>query len=508
MVQIKILSTSDVHGYFTGDDFRRPLKNTGFGLARAATVIAQEKKAATEDLVITIENGDFIQGSPLTDYIEKQASEEADLYQRLAQTVGYDVRILGNHEFNYGRTYLEKVFHDDQTLLNANILDKTTKKPFIGRPYQIFEKDGLKVAVIGVTTQYIPYWEKPENIKDLLFEDPVNVVSNLVADLRPQVDKIVVAYHGGFNRDLKSGQAIEPITQENQGTDLLAIEGVDALVTGHQHRTLAEVVNGKPITQPGYRGDHVGVITLSDQQPSAKTIATATATENSTVVALVQPLLNQVNQWLDQPVGHVGDNMRITDHFSARLHGHPFTELINRVQMEATGATISANAIFNDEMRGFDDTVTIRDVMTNYIYPNTLAVVALTGAEVVSALEQNANYFDWQDGQPTVSSDYLYPKPAHFNEDIWSGVEYTLDLKKPRGQRISAVTIGGQAIDPQKKYEVVVNNYRAGGAGNGVFSHDKIIREGQTDVAQLIVDYLRQHPKISIDQPTNVHVVN
>lgn len=83
-----------------------------------------------------------------------------------------------------------------------------------------------------------------------------------------------------------------------------------------------------------------------------------------------------------------------------------------------------------------------------------------------------------------------------------------MDLKKPRGQRISAVTIGGQAIDPQKKYEVVVNNYRAGGAGNGVFSHDKIIREGQTDVAQLIVDYLRQHPKISIDQPTNVHVVN
>lgn len=508
MVQVKILSTSDVHGYFTGDDFRRPLQNTGFGLARAATVIEQEKQAATEDLVITIENGDFIQGSPLTDYVEKQASAEGSLYRNLVAMVGYEVRILGNHEFNYGRTYLEEVLHDDQTLLNANILDKDTKNPFIGRPYQIFEKGGLKVAVIGVTTQYIPHWEKPENIKGLLFQDPVKIVSNLVADLRFQVDKIVVAYHGGFNRDLKTGQALEPLTQENQGTDLLTIEGVDALVTGHQHRTLAEVVNGKPITQPGYRGDHVGVITLSDQQVAAKTIATATAGENLAIMALAEPLLNRVNQWLDEPVGHVGDNMRITDHFSARLHGHPFTELINRVQMAATGAKISANAIFNDEMRGFDNTVTIRDVMTNYIYPNTLAVVALTGAELVLALEQNANYFDWQDGQPMVSLDYLYPKPAHFNEDIWSGVAYTLDVKKPRGQRISAVMVGGQAIQPEAKYEVVVNNYRAGGAGNSIFNRNQVVREGQTDVAQLIVDYLRQHPKIRIDQQTNIHVVN
>ncbi|USS91633.1 bifunctional metallophosphatase/5'-nucleotidase [Fructobacillus americanaquae] len=508
MVQVKILSTSDVHGYFTGDDFRRPLQNNGFGLARAATVVEQEKQAATEDLVITIENGDFIQGSPLTDYVEKQASAEGSLYRNLVATVGYEVRILGNHEFNYGRTYLEEVLHDDQTLLNANILDKDTKNPFIGRPYQIFEKGGLKVAVIGVTTQYIPHWEKPENIKGLLFQDPVKIVSNLVADLRFQVDKIVVAYHGGFNRDLKTGQALEPLTQENQGTDLLTIEGVDALVTGHQHRTLAEVVNGKPITQPGYRGDHVGVITLSDQQVAAKTIATATAGENLAIMALAEPLLNRVNQWLDEPVGHVGDNMRITDHFSARLHGHPFTELINRVQMAATGAKISANAIFNDEMRGFDNTVTIRDVMTNYIYRNTLAVVALTGAELVLALEQNANYFDWQDGQPMVSLDYLYPKPAHFNEDIWSGVAYKLDVKKPRGQRISAVMVGGQAIQPEAKYEVVVNNYRAGGAGNSIFNRNQVVREGQTDVAQLIVDYLRQHPKIRIDQPTNIHVVN
>lgn len=136
-----ILSTSDVHGYFLADDFRRPLQDLGFGLAKAATVIRREReKAGDGELVITIENGDFIQGSPLTNYIEKVVPDEAVLYNELAEAVGYDVRILGNHEFNYGRDYLEKVFAGNQTLLNANIVDEKQNNHLLVNPTVFLRK--------------------------------------------------------------------------------------------------------------------------------------------------------------------------------------------------------------------------------------------------------------------------------------------------------------------------------------------------------------------------------
>ena len=170
-MQLSILSTSDVHGYIRADDFRRPLLNDGLGLSRAATVISDYQQQAQQsgNITLTIENGDFIQGSPLTNYIEKVATDQTNVYQKLADTVKYDVRILGNHEFNFGRAYIENVFAETPNLLNANILDETTQQPFVGEPYQIFERQGVNIGVIGLTTQFIPHWEQPAHIKGLIF---------------------------------------------------------------------------------------------------------------------------------------------------------------------------------------------------------------------------------------------------------------------------------------------------------------------------------------------------
>ncbi len=131
-MRVSIISTSDVHGYVRADDFRRPLLNDGLGLTRAATVIAAlQERASHGEAVVTIENGDFIQGSPLTNYVEKQAPEATGIYQQLADAVGYDVRVFGNHEFNYGRDYLERVMADTPQLLNANVLDAETHQPLL-----------------------------------------------------------------------------------------------------------------------------------------------------------------------------------------------------------------------------------------------------------------------------------------------------------------------------------------------------------------------------------------
>lgn len=515
-MQVSIISTSDVHGYFRADDFRRPLQNDGLGLTRAATVIETlREQAAPEDVIITIENGDFIQGSPLTNYIEKVDQSAVSLYDDLAETIGYDVRILGNHEFNYGRDYLERVLGQNDLLLNANVLDETSGEPFIGRPYTIIERGGVKVGVIGLITKYVPNWEQPANIHGLTFADPVEVATRYVDELRPQVDVLVLAYHGGFAEDLETGEPLERLTGENQGNQLLQIPGVDAVVTGHQHRTLAAVINHVATTQPGYRADQVGLmtLTLNDERQitsrDAQLIATAVFPENDAVKAVVEPVHVATNHWLDTAVGHVGHNMQVTNHFEARLHSHPFIALVNQVQMDATQTTIANTALFNNEVKGLADEVTLRDIMTNYIYPNTLVVEKLTGQDIKDALEVNARYFVLDDnGQPTVNPAFLEPKVEHYNYDVWSGIDYNFDLRRREGERVIEVLVDGEPIELAGEYEVAMNNYRAGGAGNfASFSLDKVVREVQRETADLIGDYIMSHPDIKIDQPTNFHVI-
>lgn len=515
-MDVTILSTSDVHGYFMADDFRRPLLNDGLGLTRAATAMKMfQAKAGQDRALVTIENGDFIQGSPLTDFIQKEQPEEASLYQQLAQQLQYDVRILGNHEFNYGRAYLETLLGNDPLLVNANILDQATGQPFIGQPYRIIERKGLKIGVIGLTTSYIPHWEQPQHIAGLTFADPVTTARRYIQELRPQVDVLVLAYHGGFARDLETGAPIEPLTGENQGYELLQLEGIDALVTGHQHRQIAAVVNQVPTTQPGYRADHLGVIELRlDQnhqvtERSAHLLTTKDFKPNHFVNQVVSPIQQAANLWLDQVVGQVGNNMAIQQPFLARVKGHPFLTLVNQAQMAAGHTQIAATALFNDEVRGLGDQVTRRDIMTNYIYPNTLVVESLSGQDIKDALEINAQYFQLSaTGALVVNPRYLEPKVQHYNYDVWTGLDYTFDYRQPVGQRVTAVSYQGQPLNMVQHYEVAMNNYRANGAGGfPMYRLDKVVREVQQETPNLISDYIREHPNLDIPQPTNLTIV-
>ena len=116
----------------------------------------------------------------------------------------------------------------------------------------MFEKDGVKIAVLGITTPYIPNWEQPATVKDLVFVSALETAKKYVPEMRKVADVVVVTYHGGFECDLSCGDPTELLTGENEGYAIVTqVEGIDALVTGHQHRVIAQKVNGVPVIQPG-----------------------------------------------------------------------------------------------------------------------------------------------------------------------------------------------------------------------------------------------------------------
>lgn len=495
-MQLTILSTSDVHGYVLADDFRRPASDKPFGLAKSATAL---RSFNDTDMTLTIENGDLIQGSPLSNYAKDQ--HKLGVFHEFVNEIDYDVQILGNHEFNYGRKFLTDFYRDNQRLLNANILDEHTNEPFIGDAYKIFVQNDIKVAVIGVTTQYIPNWETTEHITGLVFKDPVETVTAYVEQLRDVVDVIVVAYHGGVERDVTTGELTEADTGENQGYALAKITGVDAVVTGHQHRKIATKINHTPLTQPGYRGEAIGVIrlTLDDQQTilasEAQLVEVAPLKMAEDIQQTVMPIQRETDAWLDTPITTLPFDMRITDHLAARMASHPYLELVNQVQMAVSGTTIASTALFNNEVQGLGAVVTRRDIMTNYIYPNEVVVQRLTGQDIKDALEVNAGYFTLENDTVTVNRKYLWPKVEHYNYDVWSGITYAFDLNQPIGNRVvNLTTVAGTPIEMTQSYDVAMNQYRSTGAGGFMmFDTNKNIREIPGTMTDHLIDYLSKH---------------
>ena len=503
-MKITFLETSDMHGYVYPTNFADDTEQ-GFGVAKVATKMKELRQAATGP-VVTIENGDFIQGSPLSYYIAKSQHSVAAL-TAVVNHLDVDVHVLGNHEFNYGLPYLQEAIASYQTpVLAANILNEAGE-PFFGQAYTIIEKEGVKIAILGIVTPYIPHWEQPATIRGMQFVSIVETAKNYVPYLREQADIVVVSYHGGFERDLVTGEPTELLTGENEGYQLLQeVSGIDAFFTGHQHREIATKINGVPVVQPGYRGSFIGAIELTVEKnqtgvhvtnSTAALIPVADALPDQETLALLAPIEEELQTWLDQPLGKVSGDMRIIDPMGARLKEHPYIEFINRVQMAASGAKISGTALFNNEGKGFGSTITMRDVITNYIYPNTLAVVKVTGAELKAALEQTADYLAVVDGQIVFNPAFIEPKPQYYNYDMYEGIEYTIDLSQPVGQRITRLDFEEKAIAMDQELEIVINQYRAVGGGNyAMFSAEKIVREIQVDMTELIADYLKQHPQI------------
>lgn len=237
-------------------------------------------------------------------------------------------------------------------------------------------------------------------------------------------------------------------------------------------------------------------------------LATKDYAPDAELVASIAELSSEVETWLDQPCGKVEGDMLIHDPMAARLTEHPYIELINKVQMAASGAKISGAALFNNEGRGFNPTITMRDIITNYIYPNTLAVLKISGADLKAALEKTATFLSLVDGQVIFNPRYVNPKPQYYNYDMYEGIKYTIDLRLPEGQRVTRLMFDSAPVEPTASYEVVMNQYRGVGGGNyAMFSPTKIVKEIQVDMTELIAEYLKKYPVIEATVNNNFTIL-
>ena len=506
MTKIRIIATSDIHGYIHPSDYREKGASAPLGLSRIATAIQYYRDKGP---VLLVDNGDAFQGSPLLMYYHDHPSQYNNPIAQAFNYLNYDFINLGNHDFNYGPERLKTFIKENNApLLTSNIM---IDEQVVGQS-EIIEIENKKIALIGVTTHYIPNWERPDHIVGMAFEDAYESLKSEVERLKDQVDIVIGMYHGGFEKDLETGKPTETLTGENQGFEMADIEGLDLLITGHQHRSIAGFLHGTAVTQTAFKAQEFALIELDldTKEIKPQLIDASNFKPDMQLLDLYTNLEEATQVWLDQEIGYLLDgDLLIEDEFAARKEKHPLISLLNQIQMDKTGSQLSSNAMFN-QAKGFSQKITMRDLVNTYPYPNTLVKKEINGKNLRRMLERTAEYFTLDDkGEITIAQNYFTPKPQHYNYDMFDGINYTIDVAQPFGERIVALSYQGKTVKDDDTFTITVNNYRASGGGKyEMVKEAKTLETYQEDMVEIMMDYFKRHPKVKVEHKNNITLIN
>ncbi|WP_417689003.1 bifunctional 2',3'-cyclic-nucleotide 2'-phosphodiesterase/3'-nucleotidase [Pseudidiomarina sp.] len=546
---LRVMSTSDVHGqmlnydYFSGEEVEEQ------GLVKTAALIAQAR--AEQPLAILVENGDLIQGSALADYVVADfpiAAKTHPIIQALNQ-LKYDVANLGNHEFNFGLDYLAATYRDASFPVLASNLELTSetaatlKQEWVSIAWlerqvklpQTAQPIPLKIAVIGVAPPQIMQWDQHHLKGKATVLPMVSTTQSKVTEAREKgADVIILAAHTGMPKHTN-----EPQDNEQTGWLLAGIDGIDAMLLGHQHEVFpgsnvydqlpdvdssAGVVRGVATVQPGIYGSHLGIIDLEldysektgwrvvAATSSARAVTAATKVDER-LAAHLQSVHKATLSFMQQPIGATAHPL---SYKTARWQPSSAVQFVQRAQLWQAQQLIAANQLEQlpilSAAAPFDAAFSATEAATMipagpltrgaigdlYRYPNTLDIVKLNGAQVKDWLEQSATAFIQASAKDTNRDCWqsLNEGFPHYNFDTLLGLEYTIYSTAPAGQRIKELRFAGQEVTAKQLFYVATNNYRANGGGD--FPHldgtNTVIR-GADMLADVLLKYIGNLPQ-------------
>ena len=537
-MHVQVMATSDVHGAILATDYSTHGTTSG-GLTRVATKVKELREANPNSLLIDV--GDTIQGTPLTYYHAFEVPEEVDPAIKALRLMGYDAWVLGNHEFNYGLDILTRQMDQAKApssgdesrvpVLAANFVQEGTEwEPWEGNEAYIVKEfedaetgTTVKVGVLGVDTPNIPQWEKAENYEGIDFRNFVPTYEHYIDIMKEEegCDVIVVAAHAGVESE-HSEDGAHPENSENQVRALIEnTTGIDLVFSGHLHisNANATVTNkeGKeiPVVSPGTKANGLAYVDLVVNPDAAEGEKVTVASkeiismrgveEDAELKAALQPYEDRTWEYLEQPLGTA------TGDFSSKdlaLAPSAFMDLVNKVQIEATGAQLSICAPLTSG--GGENLIPKGDISLGlmyrlYKYENWLYSVKMSVREIKDWMEFAATKYRVNPETGAVSGGGIYL-------DVLYGMDYEIHLYAPEGERIQNMTYQGRPVSDDEIFTVAMNNYRFTGGGDYIahvptmqpddksrvtFSTQEQIGEDEGQVRNLLAEYIREQGTIS-----------
>lgn len=491
-----IIYTSDTHGHIFPVDYAGSRAQDS-GLLNIAGAL--EKDGNT----LVLDGGDSLQGTPLTQYyLEHRGSWPLHPVAAAFNAMGLDCFTLGNHDFNFGYEALrEYIAAMDAECLCANVEDLG---PGLGlKPWTVRRlENGLRVGVTGVVTDFVNVWEQPQNLEQLRITDAFEAAERALAELAPICDVRVCIYHGGFEEELDSGRKLSD-SGENIACRIARELDYDLLLTGHQHMAVeGRLLWGTYAVQPpANAGQYLRIEGRAGEGGgfSSRLLPAGGAHAPEPFGALL-PLERQVQRWLDSPVGALTEPVPPEGKLEAALLGSRVAGLFNRVQLEAAEADFSCTSLGNEPV-GLASPVTMRGITAAYLFANTLVVLEVTEEVLRACLERCAAYFTLGEAGPEVSEAFLLPKVEHYNYDFFAGLNYSFDLRRPVGSRVTELSLPDGSPLGRGKYRLVTSNYRATGTGGyDALRLCPVLWRGGREMPDLTAAYVRRLSPVSLER--------
>lgn len=481
---LSFIETTDMHGNFFPYNFITRKAWSG-STARVATFVDSLRNDVGEENVVLLDAGDILQGQPTAYYYNFIDTTSRHLASRIYDFLKYDAAAIGNHDVETGHKVYDRWIADTSVpVLGANIIDVATGKPYL-TPYIIIERNGVRIAVLGLITPAIPAW-LPENLwSGLRFEDMEESASGWLKIIREKEkpDLVVGLFHSGNDYSRQTGEYHENASLRIAET----IPGFDLVFSGHDHQMFNRSVPGPDgnqvvVLNPASNANAVAVakVVLSKgddgkwvKKSSQGEIIKLDGTEPSEkFMSEFKDSYATVDEFVSRVIGTAEGDFTSKDAF---FGPSSFIDLIHRLQLDITGADISFAAPLSFDAIIKKGPVRVSDMFNLYKYENLLYTMRMTGKEIKDYLEES--YSIWISENPEkhmllFASENPTPQNSSFknpsyNFDSAAGIIYTVDVTRPKGERINIISMAdGQPFGLNKEYKVAVNSYRGNGGGD------------------------------------------
>jgi len=436
-VHIVIAHTNDLHGQLL------PRNGVG-GLAEVATLIRGMKPD------LTLDAGDIFTGTFISDEFKGEPTIQ------VMNKIGYTAGTIGNHELDYGQPILRTRLREAHfPLLSANLV---TPIPEIQK-YKVVTVKGIRFGIIGITTEEVATTTHPRNLTGVKALDLVKALEQVLPEVRGKADFIILTAH---------------LTAQEEKRVAAAFPEIRLIIGGHVHDTLGPFSLGQTmVAKTGNVGRFVGRVDLDFDRRSlthmeAKLIPVSNVPPAEDIAAIIEPFRRKVEAAMGELIGEATADLLPSNNSESVLG-----DLIADAYREKGKTQIALQNPGGIRTRILQGKITWGNVFEVLPFQNTLVTLKLTGAQL----------------KKTLSWDLL----------AVSGLKFSIDLKKPAGQRLVYATMSdGTPIDDKKSYTVTTNDFvLAGGDGFSEVGKGADIRDTGILLRDVFVDYIKAHVVLS-----------
>ena len=488
---ISIIESTDIHGVILPYDFIEKEK-LNFSMASSYEYIKTVR--GKKDATFLLDNGDNLQGQPEVYYYNFIDTLPPHFLSEVMNYMKYDAGTVGNHDIEAGHAVYDRMAKEYEfPLLAANAVDIATGKPYF-KPYRIIEKDGIKIAVFGLVTPAIPNWLPSTLYSGIEFKDMVETARKWMPVMQNEKPDLVVGlFHSGWDRSEAKLQQTKNLNENGSAAVAYNVPGFDIIFNGHDHKVANEkIVNSSGdtvlILNGGSRSEKLAEadVTFSSHKINGKLkkkisgqiVNVSDYGPDSSFIKKFTPQYKTIDEYVNRVIGNSSATITSRD---AYFGPSAIIDMVHSIQLEITGADISFAAPLSFDVRIDKGPITVGDMFKLYRFENFLYTMSLSGEEVRKYLEYS--YSGWlntmkgpndqllkfrigKDGKPALTNGKAWFKNQSYNFDSAAGINYTVDVSKPDGSRITITGFtDGRPFTTNKIYKVAVNSFRGNGGG-------------------------------------------